>query len=506
MPSLNEILGTLPSGAVVALNDAEVTKVLRESYIFNPREKDRRKRMRLRVDLYNDRGHKQIVDMIDRLFRNAKVRGWRKQFAELGAFQNLTRRIIREISTVYSEPAKRVVKSRPMNARYQILQRGLHQDRRMRVGNHMLNLCNEIVIWFDITVTLDKPVIRIVTPDNFWAVAHPLDPTELVAIIFDQTPARGRASSPSTPHYLVITDEESFRLNENGMMIGGKTPTGLTRMPMMLVHRVEPTEALLNPDPGNDIANAHMALALINVMFMKHQKSGTKQAVAAGDAGQMPTAQPMDEEHLLMVPEGVNLTTLDLGADPKSYIEAARNIIKQIASNHGIPESVFDLSYQATSGFEIELKRTSLREIRNDQIVDWRPVEFELAEIQEEVLAESQNELAFNLGGWAIDFGEVDMPQEPQARLEYWKNLKSQGLMNQIEMYQALNPESTPEEARDAIELNIDINAEFVMKLRALNVSPIAPMAPEPEKDDSDDENDENSENGPSEESERVLQ
>ena len=233
-----------------------------------------------------------------------------------------------------------------------------------------------------------------------------------------------------------------------------------------------------------------MAIALINTMMLKHQKSGTKQAVASGDLADMPIGQPMDEEHLLQAPEGVALSTLDLGADPDSYIKAGRSVIKQIAANYGIPESVFDLSYQATSGFEIELKRTGLREVRRDQIMDWRPVEQDLAEIMSESLAEHRHELAFNTLGWSIDFGEVETPQEPHSRLVYWEKLRQMGLMNTEQMYLALNPEAEEEDAEEAIANNAVVEARRVSLYRTLNISPSTPADGSDSMEDGDEDED----------------
>lgn len=453
-------------------SDDNIAKHLREHYIFSDAEKIRREDTRLRVDLFNDRGEAQIHRMVDDLFKNARVRHLRKQFVELASFQNLTRRIIREISSVYSEPAQRKVKSERMNERYQDLQRKIHLDRRMRVGNQMLNLCNEVVTWFDIQ--RGQPVLRIVTPDNFWAVSHPDDPTDCVALIFDKVPGKGQPTTMSTPFYLVVTDDEMIHLNQLGHFLSRK-PHGLSRMPMQLIHRMEPTTSLLNPDPGKDIIAAHKALTLINVMMLKHQKSGTKQAYASGDLGDMPRDQPMEEEHLLQAPEGVSFSTLDLGANPDNYINAARSVIKQIAANQGIPESVFDLSYQATSGFEIELKRTGLREVRRDQILDWRPVERNLSLIMEEVLAKGRSPYAFNSGGWSINFGEVETPQEPMAMLTYWEKQRQMGLINTVDMLMHLNPEMTPQQAEEQIAANALIEAKRVDLFRRLNMSPETP-------------------------------
>lgn len=481
MGYLNELFGT----------DDALAKHLRECYIFSDEENMRRKQARMRIDLYNDEGAAQIDAMLDSIFDNSMVRSARKKFVELASFQNLTKRIVREISAVYSEPATRRVRSSAMDRRYQEVQRITGLDRKMRLANQMLNLCNEVVTFFDIQ--RGKPKLRIVTPDNFWAVSSYEDPTELVAVIFDKFPVKGQPVSPKTPYYLVVADDEVFSLDKDGRILPEtRRSHGLSRMPLQLIHRVEPTTRLLNPNPGRDIIAAHKSLALINVMMLKHQKSGTKQAYASGDVGDMPRSQPMDEEHLLQAPEGVQLSTLDLGADPSSYITAARSVIKQIAANYGIPESVFDLSYQATSGFEIELKRTGLREVRRDQILDWRPVERDISAVMVEVLAEMGHSLAYNDDGWSIDFGEVETPQEPMAMLTFWEKQRQMGLINTIDMIMHLNPEMDEKEAEEQMVANAIAEARRVTLYRQLNISPSTPAdgsdtnSVEPETEETD--------------------
>ena len=470
MPSINEILGTLPSGRVLALPDDKASEIIRD-HCTSQSEIDRKAMARNRLDLYRDKGEAQIREMVNSVFGNSRVKELRQKFVDIASFQNLTKRIIREISSVYSESATRSVRGGRVE-QYKSLQARLRMDRKMRQLNQRVNLLNECLVWFD--VSLGKPKIHIVTPDNMSVLPHPNDQTELAAVVIDATPM-GVSRSETDPHFIVYTDEEFFKLDKNYRMVGGSRQNhGLPRMPMLLVHREEPEVSLLSPNPGSDIISAHKAVALLNTMLLKHQKSGTKQGVISGDIGDMPHGQPMDEEHLLQAPEGAILSTLDLGANPGSYIDSVRAVIKQIAANYGIPESVFDLSYQSTSGFEIELKRTGLREIRRDQIVDYRPVEREFAEIMSLVLTESSSPDAFRTDGWSIDFGEMEAPQDPSQRLNYWEHLRKMGLMNTYEMYMELNPEATEQEAEDAIAENAIVEARRVELFRSLQISPTA--------------------------------
>ena len=461
-------MGQLPSGVVARWTDDELTKHLREQYIFSQSEESRQTAAAERLDLYHDRGGYQIRRIADEIFRNAKVRQWRRKFIDLAMFQNLTKRIIREVSAVYSEPATRRVATTV--EQYKELQRVTQQDRCFRRLNQYVNLLNECFLWFDVDQFSRRPRIRVVTPDRFWAVCHPMDPTHLVAVIIRQTPLVERPSDDMA-HYLVLAPGEFFRLDGRGrMMEGTRTALGIDGLPGVLVHRALPEDRLLDMDTGGDLISAHHSIALINTMLLKQQKSGTKQAVAQGDLADMATDQAMDEEHLLQVPDGVTVSVLDMGADPANYTNAARYVIKSIAANWGMPESVFDLSYQASSGFEIELKRTALREIRRDQILDLRPVEREFAEVQSAVLDAAAHELRFKMDGWRIDFGEIEAPRDPMQRLAYFEKRRQLGLTNTLEMIMLENPEFDEAEALETLISNVQVESRRVEMMRALNI------------------------------------
>ncbi len=374
------------------------------------------------------------------------------------------------------QPATRSVSKG--DSRYQQVLHGVRFDRKMRQVNRYGNLINHCLVWPD--VVDDQPYMRTVTTDRFCAVAHPNDPTRAVAYVIDQYP-NGLEITARSPHYLVMSEFEFFKMDKNWRFVEGThEPHDLGTMPALLWSREEPDDCLLDQTSGADLVSAHLAVALLNTMMLKHQKGGTQMPYATGDTSAMASGQPMDEEHLLQVPEGVSLSALDLGADPESYIKAARAVIKQIAANNGIPESVFDLSYQASSGFEIELKRTGLRELRLEQILDFRPFEKNLADLWSTVLKQAGHPLAFETTGWSIDFGEIDAPQDPMAKLHYWSKLEDMGLANRVEMYKDMNPEATEAEAASVVAANIAMRIEQMLMFQKAGAQESGDMQQDP--------------------------
>lgn len=463
---LAEALGELPSGKVIPLSMDQMSKFLRDNYLHSDAEDARRTRMRKRRDLYEDRGEAQITEVVEAVFKNAENQRLRKAFIPYARFQNVTKRIINEISTVYSEPAQRLVRSG--NKSYQQLLRDLSQDRKLRKVNRLTNLLNETLVMFRVNKVDMVPTLDIITPDNFYAVSHPLDPAKLIGVIFSSKP-QGKQITVNDPHWTLWSAAETFRLDGNGRIISESYRLHeYERIPGELIHREIPDQRLLDADSGEDLVSAHKAVALLNVLMLKEQKSGTKQGYTVGDVGETAMGQQHDSETMVHFDEGITPGTLDLGADPRTFIDATRAVIKQVAANYQIPESVFDLSYQASSGFEIELKRVGLREKRRDQVMDFRDTERSLVDLQARVLASDLPELAFSTDGWAIDFGEVETPQDPMQMLEYWRKLREMSLGNTVDFAMQLNPEFSEKQASAWIEANIQVETLRVMAMKTL--------------------------------------
>ncbi len=144
----------------------------------------------------------------------------------------------------------------------------------------------------------------------------------------------------------------------------------------------------------------------------------------------------------------------------------------------------------SSSGFEIELKRTALRENRLEQIMQYRPVERKLAEIQSRVLTQAGHELRFSTDGWRIDFGEVEAPSDPMQRLSHFEKRRQLGLTNTLEMIMLENPEFTVDDALRHLLSNIEVESVRVQEMRALNMS-FGSTSEDPGSDPEDDEEEE---------------
>jgi hypothetical protein len=492
MPMLNEILGELPSGKVAALDDEAVGKHLREHYLHNDAEKKRQAKMAKRLDLFHDRTQKIFEQIVDETFEDPDLKKDRKKFVRYAKFQNVTNRVVEEISTVYDEAAERHAGApRGDNDKaYQSLlcSDGVRINSQQRIANEYVNLLNEVLEWFVIDND-GEPQLRIWTPDKFWAVSHPLDPIKLIAVIFP-IDRMGFPSDPTMPKYQLWSNEETVQIDGRGFIMSAtRQEHGLGRMPGVLVHRRPPVSELLDSVTGDDLTSAHEAVALLNIIMVKEQQVGTKIPYVSGDLSETAVGQPMAREHMTVFQEGLTPGTLDLGSNPEGYINTARAVIKSVAANYGIPESVFDLSYQATSGFEISMKRHALKEKRHKQIMDpWTPAERSLAEVMSAVTGKHKQSMHFSTDKWVIDFGEVDTPQDPTAELEYLLKLRTAGVITTEDIIVHYNPEFAKDRklATEKLKKNIAAETErleLMDTLRATNKAPNAQVGdPTPEE------------------------
>lgn len=451
--SITDILGALPwpEGATMPLDWNEVSSHL-EKVVGSKAEAERQERARWRTELYTDGGEKQLLDMVQCVFSNPEVQQLRKAWVPFARFNNVTRRIVHELSTIYRSPAVRTVSARP--ERYLELQRLVRKDQVMRHVNRMLNLHRRLLVGFRTRRGDRRPVLDVVLPENFWVLAHPLDPSQPVAFIMRQR-GDGPRVKETDPFFVMWTDHEVCKLDQKGRVIESTIREhGLARMPWLIV-RAEPEGALMDDTIGEDIVAAHRSVWLQMVQLLKESKSLVHQTVLQGDLSTAVRDQAQDTERDLVLPEGVTATSLDRGVDLQQYIAVAREIIDVCGTNHGIAPALMRHE-GASSGFEIELRRLGIRERRLEQLPIYWELERELAEIEAMVCAKDRPDLAFSVEGWRIDFPEPEVPLSPMEQDTVFETRRRLGLTDTIEELIRRNPDLDEDGAWTLLEKRVE--------------------------------------------------
>lgn len=474
---------------------AAVGEYLKKNYIENADETRRRSHNLLLDQFYEGRGDDEMERIIGVMWKDKKNQDRRLEVNRTGVakFNNHIARIATEKATVYSEPPRRSVGgSESNNALYQSFLDVVQQDDAMAELDRKLAYQEDALLWYRVRKTMigeREPLLEVISPAAFWAVAHPRDRTLLVAIIFDQ---RGGDSRPDDPVYRVWTDDETFTMNAKCEVFKGSIeawPIGM--MPGVLCSTRKPGSkaTLLAECPSADILSAQKMIRLQDLNLAKESISVNKQAYITGDTSATAMEQTADTDSEVFLGEGVTVTVVDRGVDPKVYRDAATYAQDSSASNHGLPPSVLH-QQDATSGAEIELRRIPIREIRKRRIPAMRRIEARIVQImaavngsreglgedgQPAVLAGDLGDFAFSAEGFSIDFGEI---QQPMTRTEENANFEQErrlGLTDNYAEEMRRNPDiKTLAEAKRIVDERLARQTEYVAsqkELMALNGS-----------------------------------
>jgi hypothetical protein len=475
--SLRKTLSLLPSGVMgQELSWDQVSKHLHAQY-DTQQEKYREARHRLRDDLYSDGGVAAMEILIDQVFSDPDVRAMRKAWVKIGRSNNATKRIVKELSSVYTEPAVREVSGEKDNARYQELQDRCRQHEQFVRINRMMNLHRAILVGFRVRELASgerEPVIDVATPSIVRAVLHPNDSTQVVGWMIRVAHRNVHVSdTDQMPSWALWTDHEIVRLRENLTIIGEPKEHGFKRNPWVPLTLGPLVPGFWPGEEGEDLVAAHLAIWFANICMLKETKSSTNQTILSGDLSGLARGQAMDTETPIEAPEGVGVSTVDMSMDVSMFGKTADHILEHVANNYGMSLSLIK-HQSATSAASRELMRVPLRELRREQQVPLRAFEKRFVEVQRMVLERDLQELAFDTTGWSIDFGESQTPLSEDEQVLLFEKQRSDGLTNTIDFILERNPDLTEEQATAAIARNVAIETwrnRIMRPLQAINGS-----------------------------------
>jgi hypothetical protein len=465
--SLFTILATTDWGVVSAH--------IRDHYIENVDEKRRRERAQLRDDFYEGKGDAEIEKLIDLAFEDAETKKLREVLIRFAKWNNRIARLVREKSTVYSQPAARKIVGD--NETYQKFLELIQLDDAMRELNRKLTLHEDMLVMYRVRELPDgtrEPVVDVIQPGAFWAIAHPNDRTMLVGIIIDQ---RIPTAASTAPAYRVWTHDETFLLDGGCRYVENSAevwPIG--RIPGVLATTRKPgtKPTLLVDDVNADLVAMQSAGWFEDLLLLKESKSANKQAYVSGDTSNATMGQTADTERDVLVGEGVNVQAIDRGMDLKQFRDTSMFIGDVTAENHGIPSSVMHQT-TASSGMEVALRMIPIEKIRLEQVPVMRRTELAVHTVIAAVNAVDLTDYAFKMDGWSVDFKEVQQPLTETERDAVFDERRRLMLTDNLEEEMRRNPDiKTLDEAKKVIEARVARQTEVVKltkELSALNGS-----------------------------------
>lgn len=477
------LLATNPDGSGGLLSWQDIGTYIRERYIKNNEEKARQEKSARRQRFYQGQGDAEMFEMLQAVYKSAEVIELRRQFVEFAKYFNMSRRITNEVATVYNVPATRLVDGDENNEHYQEVQRVCRQHEVMQRVNRLGFLHRALAVGPRMRMAPSgkwEPTIDVVTPAKFWAVRDPLDPTLLVALIFENDYALASPMKRGAT-WTVVGWHETMSIDEDGLIVEASIrPHGYSRLPWVLLTLEPPDGCLLDSTTGDDITAAHEMSWFLHVLHGKESKSYTVQTIAQGDVTNAARRQVNDTDATGVVGEGVQIIRVDRSLDVSVFTDGAKHVAETCGSNYGIAPQVMRGESEQSADAR-ELARLPLRELRLQQQVPLREFEREFAEVQSMVIAKGDHrpDLAFNTVGWRINFSDPQTPLGTKEALEVFEQKRRMGLQSTRGHLMSEDPDLSPEGADQVIEKIVDDELKrnkLMRPLQAISGSPGAGM------------------------------
>ena len=446
-----------------ASSTTALTQWIRDEYGVsgNPtgnRHRARREEIARRVRLYRDDAEADFAAIIAKVFDDVVVREQRTRLIDVAKEQNVTRRIVDEVASLYDQPAVRTLANKADQARFDAEERRLNLHEIMQEQQRMLQLCNEILVW-QFTGVDGKPKLRIVTPDLFDAIPDPGDPSMMAGLLLDVCPAAMLPNRERLAHYELWDAVACYKLDSRGECIAIE-PHELGRIPGVLLHRRAPTDRLLDSRPGRDITSAHLGTGLLNIMIMRLSKSqGERQPILSGNLAGVAKNQRMDGESPLALPPDVVASMLDSKTDPDHYLTVKRDKVGSVAATYGMSYNEVVRESSATSRIEWDGRRTKLKELRSEQ-------RRRAISVNEPAVIEL---IGFDPIGMKVDHQEQAAPLDAAEELSLLKEKLPLGLDSPIRYLMRKDPDLDRETALISMRENLDDWAKMIAVVRALN-------------------------------------
>jgi hypothetical protein len=436
---------------------------------LNNKHRKRRQEIAQRVRLYNDDCAEDFEELIRSVFDDQKVQDQRVQLIKVAMEQNLSRRIVDEVASLYDKPAVRTLKDKAKDAAFHDEERRLNLHEIMQSQHRLLQLTNDVLIW-RFKGADDKAKLRVVTSDCFDAIAHPSDPTVMAGVLIDMAPASMKPGADLTnlPYYELWDDKYRYRISKKGQLVDGNgNPVdepeehGQGRIPGVLLHKAEPQECLLDPRSGRDIISAHLGCGLLNIMIMRLQKSqGERQLVLKGNLANVAAGQRMDGESPVALPPETDLEMLDTRTDAEHYLAVKKDKLINVGQRYGL--SYEQLTYQETSdtasGKAYSVRREKLTELRGEQR--------RRALINEALVVEL---MGFDAAGMKVDHSEQAMPQDASEEIALLKDKMAMGLDSPLAYLKRKDPDLDDAGALALMQKNLQEWAVMIVLVRSLN-------------------------------------
>jgi hypothetical protein len=237
--------------------------------------------------------------------------------------------------------------------------------------------------------------------------------------------------------------------------INAKTGEKEYILPFILTHKDHPIDRLLNFSNGSSISESAVMFAVLLTQaneLMKYQAYLLLvMSAPAGVELDIPPGIKVGPGNLLKAPNGGSVTAVDMQARIKDFVEAIHQRVSTFMVQQGIPPSAFTLTGQPQSGYSLKIDRSTLVDIREKEIPNYRCIEKELFEMVRVVNNHSYKGIADKMisdsAEFHIDFAEMRFDPSPdeQMRSDTWGI--ANGTLTPVDVMLRENPDMSVEDA-----------------------------------------------------------
>jgi hypothetical protein len=482
-------------------------------------DEERRLDMQRRIDLFEDDAGSLLKS---KLTKQYEVENFTELVKTLDTSNNLCKKIITDISTIYDEPAAWKLAKDDKGA-WKDLRKASNYDLVMPAVNQRTNLCNDVLL--RVAVVRGKVRYHVVTPNLLRVWQNPDDPTLIDAAAYlsamvnttDRLPVwlywsnggKGALSGDKGPTYRV------FDMKWNELRDAQPNPyrdveTKEPILPFATYHKNHPISHFFDQTTGHDIVEGTLMVMVMETMINHLFRADSAQIkYISGECDDL-GAQVAGINRFLKFRskdgQPVSVGQFKSQADWPGLRNVVNDKIQNLCNAYGISRGALEVDGTPASGFALKVRKEPLREMRKRQVRLYANADRELYAVTAAVWNYERTNVdgagrpmgSAAIGKALFPLSDVDpvvtycADEEPMTAAEEETALSlkqahlSMGLTNVIELYQEAHPDTTEDEARAAIEENNKINKELasgtqlvVGRAQILQVLPDANADPE---------------------------
>lgn len=434
-------------------------------------QEKRKKKFKLRYEMYNDNYRDQVVTKLGAIYTSFVQL---KLDVQLNDNNNLYKQVVNSISNVYSFGVEREFSNKDTQSLYQELQ----VNKVMTQANKYMNAFNDVIIQVSWNSSKAKPVLILRLPHQT-EVDYYGNNGEVGAVRYfvgmvgkDYKTERWAYWSNNNHFYIDRLDSEETVVSISGLEFADfdnpedwvkEIENPLGALPFVFLHNGWRDESFWDIHTGDDLIGGTIDTA-VNLTFLNHlmKSQSFKQIVVTGSNVSKLSGQVLDPTVALTADgQDTNITTLDLEADYKQLHATISNISNNIAISYGISPNQFRLTSTASSGFALQMENLKLDKFTVEQQQDFTVYEQELFSVLKLVVVHYKPAMS-EADTMTIDFVEPNYPTSPLDQLEIYKGKIQLGLTAPHKILMSSNPELTEETAIKEIEANLKASTNVV--------------------------------------------